>query len=194
MKRAIFLFILGLGACINPQRPQPDKLCHSDTECPLGWYCDPESRVCVNGADVWAGSLKEITEPDVGGDAMEIQPGCLEGKQCNDYNPCTYNDKCTKGECKGTLYSCSTDKVCVIGQCLGNGDCRYTVKSGYCLIDSVCVQKGAVDPENQCKACVPEVSRYAWSNDDNLQCDDQDPDTNDDHCNAGKCVGTKEAK
>jgi len=194
MKRYFLLLIFGFGACINPQRPAPDKNCHSDTECPLGWYCDPETRVCMEGADVLQQNLKDATIIDAAADVVEVASGCLEGKQCNDYDPCTYNDKCTKGECKGTAYSCTSDKSCVISQCLGNGDCRYTVKNGYCLIGGQCVQKGSPDPDNQCKACVPEVTRYAFSNDDSLSCDDNNESTTNDHCNAGTCVGTEEAE
>jgi len=163
-------------------------------DCGLGWYCDPIKRVCLNGADVYQQSPKDVSEPDATPDTTEVAAACLEGKQCNDYDPCTYNDKCSKGECKGTTYSCNSNKACVIGQCLGNGDCRYTVKSGYCLIDSQCVQKGTVNPDNQCMACVPEVTRYAFSTDDGLTCDDNDDATTDDHCASGHCIGTKEAK
>lgn len=195
MKRVFLLFIiLGFGACINPQRPVPDKHCNTTTECPLGSYCDPETRVCLEGAEVWKHSLEDVSEPDTAADTMEVTSGCLEGKQCNDYDPCTYNDKCTKGECKGTAYSCASSKSCVISQCLGNGDCRYTVKSGYCLVDAQCIKKGDLDPGNQCMACVPEVTRYAFSMDDSLVCDDNDDTTTNDHCVSGRCVGTKEAK
>ena len=189
---AILLFF---AACINPKRPAPDQHCRSDSECPLGWYCNPETLMCVEGAEVWQHSLPDVYQADTGVDIQETQAsGCLEGKECDDYDPCTYGDRCTNGVCKGTAYSCNSSKPCVIGQCLGNGDCRYTVKHGYCLIDSQCVKAGTVSPDNQCMACVPEVTRYAFSNDDGLKCDDHDPDTTGDHCLAGRCVGTKEAK
>jgi len=188
MKKIYILLVVTGISCIQVSRPERSKSCHSDLECPLGSFCDFATHQCIEGK----GLLDDIKEAEGIKEITEAIPACTEGEPCDDHNPCTYNDTCTKGICQGTSYSCKSERSCVLGECLGNGSCHWSIKAGWCLIDGRCYKAGVQSPENQCMACVPEVSQNMFVPDDTQKCDDHDPETTGDHCEAGRCVGKKE--
>lgn len=111
--------------------------------------------------------------------------------QCDDGNPCTKDDKCVGGKCKGTLYSCDDGLSCTDDSCVGDGGCEHKIKAGYCLIDGVCVEAGEVkEGSHGCARCKPLKSQYGWSlEDEGTPCEDMDPCTEGDKCMGGVCVG-----
>ena len=196
MKKTAVLFIIAMVGCLQVHRPDRDLNCHSDLDCPIGWTCDFKTLKCIKGRDMFR-EVYEEPEEDINEtveDTIEETTICVNGSRCDDHDPCTYNDRCSNGVCKGQTYSCSSTKGCIIGICLGDGTCKYAIKPHYCLINNVCYKEGQPDPNNQCKSCVPQMSQYFFTNDDTLKCDDHDPDTTNDHCVAGKCVGDRGAK
>ena len=77
-----------------------------------------------------------------------------------------------------------TDDVCEAGQCV------HFLKWDYCLINGVCYFAGEENPENPCEICNPGNSQTEWSNSPyGTPCDDGNPDTWNDRCEFGVCIG-----
>jgi len=170
----------------------PDNTACSDKNaCTIGDKC--KAGVCQSGGPVTCNDSNSCTV-----DTCDPNTGCVytgqPGLACNDGNPCTKDDKCggTEGKvCAGTSYSCDDQLLCTTDVCDGNGGCTHAVNDGYCVIGGGCVQSGAVDPTNQCKACIPTTDKYAYSNRANgTPCYDNDACTENDACKDGTCTGT----
>lgn len=85
---------------------------------------------------------------------------------------------------------CDTDELaCTADVCSGTGLCRHNLIGG-CLIDGTCIDEGADDPQNECKACLPDLSDSAYSNKaEGLACTDDELAYTRDICNGqGVCV------
>ncbi len=109
--------------------------------------------------------------------------GRYDGVECDDGNPCTKDDVCGKGVCRGRpgpdklvcddADPCTTHDYCARGACVGLAvDC-----SG---LDAIC-RVGACDSTTG--ECV------ARAGPDGEACDDGDPCTTGDACGEGTCVG-----
>ncbi len=126
---------------------------------------------------------------------------------CDDGNPCTENDYCSKGVCTGSLIPCEAASSCNIGACdpvlgcivvgtvadgvpcegnacVGAGICAGGVCSGGAqmdcsFLDGACSQ-GVCDPQQGCIAA-PKPNGAA--------CDDGNPCTTNTTCNNGACSG-----
>ncbi len=87
------------------------------------------------------------------------------GGSCDDGNPCTKDDYCQAGVCKGSDYSdtCTDNLYCTV-DCDGQGGCLTTkpIAPGFCLIDGKCHQDGAKNPGN-CSTCDVSKSQTAWT-------------------------------
>ncbi len=77
-----------------------------------------------------------------------------------------------------------TEEIAVVD--VGPGGCP----SDHCAIGDQCLAKGSVNPLNSCQFCLPLASEVTWSAADSATCDDGNACTNQDHCDAGQCVGT----
>lgn len=113
------------------------------------------------------------------------------GLSCNDSDTCTYSDKCQAGVCAGTTYSCDDSLECTNNSCRGNGECDVTLQPGFCVIWNACVATNDQNPLNTCQKCDPATAIAAWSPaNESLACDDNNPQTIDDVCTNGFCIGT----
>jgi hypothetical protein len=71
----------------------------------------------------------------------------------------------------------------------GNITRRYTCQ-GACFVEGQCWDDAEVNPANVCQACTPGADDVAWTARVGLACDDGNPATLNDACNAdGVCAG-----
>ncbi|PFX19966.1 Versican core protein [Stylophora pistillata] len=105
------------------------------------------------------------------------QGTCCEGdvNECNT-RPCQHTCTNTFGSFTCSCHSCYT-KVglkCELRQC---------------KINNQCYAYGRVNPSNQCQNC-NSANKNAWTNDNNLPCNDRKACTRNDRCSSGACSGT----
>ena len=99
-----------------------------------------------------------------GGNATAWSPAT--GGACNDNDPCTRDDYCQNGTCKGTSFAakCSDKLGCTTDLCDGKGGCRGNkLKAGWCVIDNTCHKAGAAHPSGTCFTCDPNTSTSSWT-------------------------------
>ena len=136
------------------------------------------------------------TAPDSGGcllcDPGEFQEDWTaqpDGLLCNDSNGCTVTDLCGGGICAGTPKDCSDGFECTTDSCV-NGECAHEIDSGYCLVDEVCYEDGALAEGTLCLACLADVAQDQWSpSNESMPCDDGAFCSIEEKCVAGECVG-----
>jgi len=118
------------------------------------------------GTDVADDTTDATLAPDVQPDAQPDAPptACSADLDCDDGRPCTADN------------------------CGADGTCQHGVITGHCLIEGVCLDDGALQYGNGCKACRATVSPIAWSPLVGATCDDGDPCTVGDACVDGACV------
>jgi hypothetical protein len=114
----------------------------------------------------------------------------LQGAPCSDGDACTMYDSCSSGVCSGLAYSCDDGRDCTDNVCLGEWQCDYVLKSGFCLIDEQCRSPGDKNPANTCQECRPAELAVGWSPLSGMLCDDLDGCTTGDVCQDGACLGT----
>ncbi|MCK5800758.1 MAG: hypothetical protein KAI47_26405, partial [Deltaproteobacteria bacterium] len=87
------------------------------------------------------------------------------GGSCDDGDPCTKDDYCQDGTCRGSDYSknCTDDLFCTV-DCDGKGGClsKKPIDPKTCLIKGECFTGGAKNPLN-CSTCDPGKSQTAWT-------------------------------
>ena len=105
---------------------------------------------------------------------------------CDDGDPCTRDDVCDVGLCRGEAFVCDDGFSCTINVCDGQGGCSFPVAVGSCLIEGACIQAGTPHPTQACRVC--EGAR-AWSAVDGGTCDDGDSCTLGETCQSGVCGG-----
>jgi hypothetical protein len=89
---------------------------------------------------------------DTNNSCMACNPSGSGGT--NAYSPVT----------SGTTCDDQTDgHDCTSNVCSGGGTCTHPIIAG-CLIGNACIEAGALDPNNSCKACIPGTSTTAYSN------------------------------
>ncbi|MCA9665314.1 MAG: hypothetical protein KC503_06990 [Myxococcales bacterium] len=81
---------------------------------------------------------------------------------CDDGDPCTRNDRCQAGRCRGTPYSCNDGLACTDDACRGDGTCDNKVRADKCLINGACADAGANRP-GSCDVCDPNTSSTLWT-------------------------------
>ncbi|MCB9728169.1 MAG: hypothetical protein H6746_06790 [Deltaproteobacteria bacterium] len=128
-------------------------------------------------------------QPDAAPDSGLPDGGCVEGKACNDQDPCTFNDQCAGGSCRGTPIDCTDGVPCTDDVCVG-GACTNPLSPGFCLLDGACWTAMQARPQNGCLRCDPAQNTKQWSPNDGFPCDDGDPCTGPDQCQAGACAST----
>lgn len=172
--------------------------------CSLDSDCVDDGNLC-NGtpvcADVGGGNKACEIDPatvvtcDTTGDSKCEKTSCvpatgacevtvLANAACDDGDSCTFADKCSaSGTCAGTPQVCNDDKVCTSDACVA-GQCKFTALTG-----TACNPGTITDPAcfvGQCAAsgdcaAVPQTG---------IGCNDSNPCTQNDKCQAGVCVGT----
>ncbi len=107
--------------------------------------------------------------------SLEAQTGAT----CDDGQFCTENDACTaSGACEGTALSCNDTILCTTDACdEANGTCSNTPNEALC------------GDSTDCQTWVCDASLGCQPNNIVGSCDDGDPCTLSDNCNAGLCIG-----
>jgi subtilisin-like proprotein convertase family protein len=109
---------------------------------------------------------------------------------CDDGEFCTGTEDCSGGACNHTGNPCVDDGLACTEICNETANECNTINEGYCVIDNTCRVNGEEDSENTCRECDTSISKIAWTNDDNNECDDGIVCTGNDACSDGECSGT----
>jgi hypothetical protein len=184
----------------NCKKPVDCGSCVCEPACPVCQTCNPETaecepdpaqndetcggcRICAGGECVTDGAI--VCEPldqchdagvcDPATGACTIPPKAND-TPCDDGDPCTTEDTCQNGECRGTPKDCSAEgDVCNDGVCRNDGTCIKEAKpngtgcnadSNSCTAGDSC-QNGActvgagVDCSNQDDECNRGVCRQS---------------------------------
>ncbi len=175
------------GSCVGTQLTCDDK-----NPCTLD-ACNPQApggKPCVHTAATGACSDgSDCTAGDV------CQGETCVGKpvSCDDNDPCTDDGCQASGGCTVLPAvdgkDCADDGLPCTADACANGECAHTPKAGFCAIGGACVAAGALSPKGVCAGCVPKSNAYGWSKMSGVSCDDGDPCTGADTCDAGACVG-----
>ncbi len=99
---------------------------------------------------------------------------------------------CSRSTCGGTAYRLQRQPHCTNDSCNGSGGCGFAQVANTCLIGGVCYAANAMKNGDPCLQCRPDLSATTWSpvNGSNIACNDSNPCTSSDKCNAGSCTGT----
>jgi len=120
----------------------------------------------------------------------------VDGKPCDDQDPCTSNDLCSGGKCAGLpgMCQCTTNEDCLPKEdgnlCNGTLKCDTQSFPYSCKVDPTtiinCPPASSVCKKSQ---CVPASGECVEVNlDDGAPCDDGDKCTGGDSCSKGVCV------
>ncbi len=157
------------GVCTGGARDCSDGLsCTTDScndaadrcENPLASGCLIEGTCVAEGASNPANSCEACR----GAIATSSWSALPDSTVCDDGLFCTVDDSCRAGSCAGGVRDCGDGLTCTNDTCDESSDrCESSLTTG-CLIDGSCVDSLAFNPENNCQACVPEVSDSDYSN------------------------------
>lgn len=179
------------GACLIDDKCHAKDDAHPTDKCLV---CAPENK-----ADAWSVKAGHCfvdatcyvsgQKPVGGGDCASCKPSVSQDKWSGEPNTCAITTangiECKKAGDKSPTGSCaSCDPT--------KSTAGYTVSTGWCLIDALCVQDGnAGDGANVCKACNVKTSTTAWTDKaTGAVCDDNNPCTDATLCNdKGACIG-----
>jgi len=181
----------------------PYNLCQK--RCISG-VCNTTATVCATPPNSNASICHYPVCVNTTGDCILVPQN---GGSCSDSDPCTINDQCYNGVCKGAPMNCSTTNVCGFffcssGVCIANNTYKNGVPcdDGYaCTIGDHCtggkcvsgIQK-TCNTTDQCKLsyCNSTNGNCVVNNVPNNQktCDDLNICTINDVCVDGECTGT----
>jgi hypothetical protein len=194
---------LKTGACQH--LPIPDgSTCSDQNVCTSGDVC--QLGQC-RGTPVSCADQNECTN-----DTCDPVAGCrsapvADGTSCNDESPCTKNDRCIGGVCKGEGLSCDDGNPCTKDNCnpAQNACEHHPIGEGVKCDDGSACTAGdtcrggscggvpvSCDDANPCTAesCDARTGCKSVRVGDGTACDDGDPCTSASQCLAGICVGT----
>jgi hypothetical protein len=176
-----------------------DEACDDGNDCSTGDYCS--GGECLHEGIVDCDDSDPCTN-----DSCAPLGGCAyahNSAPCDDLDLCTAEDTCVQGECQGqVLILCDDGNLCTDDTCESKQGCQYIPNDVKCDDGNLCTLKDSCSGGK----CVGTGA---------LQCDDEDPCTNDscdplqgcvhtfnsapcsddnictpvDTCEAGKCVG-----
>ncbi|OGQ90119.1 MAG: hypothetical protein A2289_03850 [Deltaproteobacteria bacterium RIFOXYA12_FULL_58_15] len=194
------------GECSNPLASD-FALCDDGNACTYGDRC--QSGVCVGGDNVVCRATDACHDVGVCDPVTRCSnPAKADDSPCGDNNPCTTPDRCQDGVCTGSPVVCAepgpcelpglcnsatglcsfgrkpegtaceldNPNLCLIGRCSA-GECNATAV--VCAAADQCHVAGTCDPATG--AC--SNPRKA----DGVGCEDGNPCTQDDECQAGLC-------
>lgn len=139
--------------------------------------------------------------------ACNANTGCYfinNTNACNDNNPCTLNDACSAGSCNGTLKNCNDGNLCTNDVCnVNTGVCENSNNSAgcsdgnACTVNDICAggicTPGSTRVCNDNNACTDDNCNSStgcvFTNDDTNTCSDGNPNTTNDRCSNGLCIG-----
>ena len=125
---------------------------------------------------------------------------CHGNGPCDDGNACTFNDRCVKGECRGTPYTCDDGNVCTNNVCDGAGGCRFPPNSAPCNDGNLCTRNdtcangvcsGIAFTCNDGNVCTDDACNGTGCTftPNSAPCDDGNACTSNDTCSGGVCRG-----
>jgi hypothetical protein len=131
---------------------------------------------------------------------VATRPACRGNGPCDDGDACTFKDRCVKGECRGTRYTCDDGNVCTNDVCDGAGGCMFPPNSASCDDGNACTRNDTCangvcsgmpftcDDGNACTddACNGLGCTFTPNT---AQCDDGNACTRNDACANGVCSG-----
>lgn len=131
-----------------------------------------------------------VCDPQTG--MCEARP-TKDGTPCNDDAPCTGEGECSAGECVvgPNTCDCTTDAECA--QFDDDNLCNGTLvcEEGVCEVDDTTVKNCGSPVNGACVVpeCVPQTGECVDEPlEDGSECDDEDPCTDGDTCEAGVCL------
>ena len=173
--------------------------CSDNDSCTVGDVC--ALGACVSGKKVDCNDGNPCTMDACSGGVCTHAPAA---GSCDDGNPCTTSDACSGGTCKGTVaLDCNDDNVCTTDSCSPLTGCVYTNNTSPCSDANTCTLG------DTCKdgACVPGPTLDC--SDGNIctdgvcvngtgcvyapaagPCNDNNPCTTAEQCQAGVCTAT----
>ena len=172
-------------------------LCSASGECTVfkssETVCSPSTGVC-DIAEYCTG-ISSACPPDT------HQP---DGTSCADSDLCDGEETCKEGNCvSGIALHCDDENICTDDSCNPQSGCQYVNNNSSCddgnacttgdtCSNGICVGSSPMncDDNNICTTdnCNPETGCVHTNN--NLDCDDEDPNTENDKCVNGTCIGT----
>lgn len=156
----------------------------------FGWMLVVSSLVVWSCSSGDAGADADVIDAKGTVDVQDETPmTCTEGDDCDDLDPCTIHDRCLDGVCAGEAVSCPV-YACGVAVCSPeDGGCRVEeIQDGFCLIEDLCVEAGAISPSNSCRSCQPELDPRDYSvRPDASSCEDGNVCTENDACSGGVC-------
>jgi len=202
----------GTGACEGTQTCSAgswtncstyNKECDSCALCSETGECNmfkPSSSICRESAGVC-----DVAEYCTGSNAVcpddSHQP---DGTSCADSDLCDGEETCREGNCvSGTALNCDDENICTDDSCNPQSGCQHVNNNSSCndgdacttsdtCSNGICVGSSPMncDDNNICTTdnCNPETGCVHTNN--TLDCDDEDPNTENDKCVDGICVGT----
>ena len=177
--------------CVHTNNTAP---CDDGSVCTENDTCSAGS--CTGGTPLSCDDGNVCTD-----DFCDVVTGCFNianTAPCNDLNGCTEDDTCSAGTCQGVSVTCPSDGLaCTSEVCSSTGSVAYTciidIDPGWCLISNSCYSDGTFNPNNECLMCDVPRDQEDWSSNDGTPCDDGDPSTTIDICDAyGECIGLPE--
>lgn len=210
---AIALFCLNLGGCqLSFELPEDSRLsCDNNAQCPDGYTCSLNFRVCLESEPVCGNGEVEfpedcdVTEMTAECDINCTTPTCgdgihnpLVGEECDDGNA-NEDDACLSS-CKYSPSFCGPEALdCTVlftpentvPACDGT-QCTFLCQEGYCFdADSQgCVGLGVVSASDPCMTCQPGISTAGYTATPGASCNDNTSCTYNDTCQPdGSCVG-----
>jgi len=185
----------GNGEC---EEGEDKESCPDDCECDTDEDCDDNIGCtidsCENGNCVHDDSNCECLEDDDCSDGnictdnyCNLTSGeCYfvnHNRSCNDDDPCTINDRCNNGICSGTLKDCDDGIECTNDYC----------QLGYCMHDTTgcpCESNADCEDGNICTDDICNIETHMCELEyNNKPCDDNNPNTINDVCTQGICIG-----
>jgi hypothetical protein len=164
----------------------------------------PYLRGCLGAALLLAacssGKDKPQPQPDQGTttqpDGKALWPCSGPGTACNAHDTCVQDAVCREdGLCHPTsVQSCDDGLDCTVDTCKSAGLCGNEPKPGFCTLavkgQARCFEAKAPSPDDPCQVCDPTKTATAWTAANGGACDDGNPCTKDDYCQAGTCKGS----
>ena len=186
------------SGCVNKFNSAPcndGDLCTTGDTCALG--------ECEGTGDLNCEDGNSCTE-----DSCDPQTGCTHAPgegACDDQNPCTANDQCVQGICKGLgLTNCNDQDICTDDWCDPSEGCVHQPNQVPCsdgnictvgdtCADGLCTPGPALscDDSNVCTDDSCDVDLGCQHTDNEALCDDSNPCTANDACAGGKCLATE---
>lgn len=171
--------------------------CDDGNACTVNDHCNASHQCVGYQASCYDGNpcTDDTCDPDV---------GCVylpNDDFCDDGDPCTIDDRCNEGTCRGAPKDCEDGNWCTVDTCDGQG-CHHAPTTGSCDDHDACTE-GDTCATGQCVGVPRDCNDHNPCTSDSCDpakgcvhtpaaslCDDGDPCTIGDHCEVTQCVGT----